>query len=338
MTGNALIPPFPWFGGKRQFADVVWRALGDPRIYIEPFAGGAAVLLARPQYRGRRYEIINDADGWLINTWRSIRLSPDAVVEHAFGPKSDVDYHARLAWLKERRTQDLISWLEGDPEAHDPKAAGWWLYVTCNMIGSNWGPGPWQVVDGRLCDTRTLPHWDGEGSRGISRSSIEIYNQRGIHRVEFQGEDGKERLLSYMQALAKRLINVTLKCGDWRSVLAPSLKTQTTLGSVGIFFDPPYAETMDGMYAAGDADVAVCVRKWCMTEASPEWRIVLCGYGDEHDELLEHGWRVMKPADRIRSGWTKDHQSALRERMWLSPSCLVHEQMSLIEQWATGRA
>lgn len=29
--------PFPWFGGKRRVAPVIWRAFGDVRNYVEPF-------------------------------------------------------------------------------------------------------------------------------------------------------------------------------------------------------------------------------------------------------------------------------------------------------------
>lgn len=36
--------PFPWFGGKRRVADVVWAALGDVDNYVEPFAGSLACL------------------------------------------------------------------------------------------------------------------------------------------------------------------------------------------------------------------------------------------------------------------------------------------------------
>jgi site-specific DNA-adenine methylase len=57
--------PFPWFGGKRRAASAVWAALGDVGGYVEPFAGSAAVLLARPRFTGRRVETINDADAWL---------------------------------------------------------------------------------------------------------------------------------------------------------------------------------------------------------------------------------------------------------------------------------
>lgn len=42
-----LAAPFPYFGGKRRAAPIIWGALGDPSGYVEPFAGSAAVLLAR---------------------------------------------------------------------------------------------------------------------------------------------------------------------------------------------------------------------------------------------------------------------------------------------------
>ena len=135
-----LRAPFPYFGGKRRAAPIIWKALGDPGGYVEPFAGSAAVLLARPRFEGRRVETLNDADGWLVNMWRAVQLSPDQVARHAYGPVTEIDYHARLAWLQERRTDGLVSWLEGDPEAHDAKAAGWWLYVAACGIGDPWGP------------------------------------------------------------------------------------------------------------------------------------------------------------------------------------------------------
>lgn len=57
---------------------------------------------------------------------------------------------ARVAWLQQRRGPELIHWLEGDPEQHDPKAAGYWLYGTSASIGSPFDSGPWQVIDGKL--------------------------------------------------------------------------------------------------------------------------------------------------------------------------------------------
>ena len=145
-----LAAPFPYFGGKRRAAPIIWDALGDPGGYVEPFAGSAAALLARPVVIGKRVETLNDADGWLVNAWRSIQLSPDEVAKHCEWPVTEIDYHARLAWLQARRDADLVAWLEGDPEHHDAKAAAWWLYVCACGIGDPWGSGPWRVVDGHL--------------------------------------------------------------------------------------------------------------------------------------------------------------------------------------------
>jgi hypothetical protein len=188
-----LAAPFPYFGGKRRAAPRIWQALGDPAGYVEPFAGSAAVLLARPAFTGRRVETLNDADGWLVNTWRAIQLSPAEVARHAWGPVAEIDYHARLAWLQARRTPDLVAWLEGDPEAHDAKAAGCWLYVVACGIGDPFGPGPWRVVDGHL---RKLPHL---------------------------GNAGQGQLEGYMRQLADRLRRVRIACGSWERLwLSPA--------------------------------------------------------------------------------------------------------------------
>ena len=56
-----LRAPFPYFGGKRRAASLVWEAIGNVDHYVEPFCGSAAVLLARP-HEGR-CETVNDADG-----------------------------------------------------------------------------------------------------------------------------------------------------------------------------------------------------------------------------------------------------------------------------------
>ena len=89
--------PFPWFGGKKRVADTVWRALGNPDNFVEPFAGSLAVLLARPH--APRTETVNDSDGLLINFWRAVKHDPEAVAEAAFYPINECDLHARHLWL-----------------------------------------------------------------------------------------------------------------------------------------------------------------------------------------------------------------------------------------------
>jgi hypothetical protein len=311
---EALAAPFPYFGGKRRAAPRIWDALGDPSGYVEPFAGSAAVLLARPAFQGRRVETLNDADGWLVNTWRAIQLSPDAVAAAAAGPVAEIDYHARLAWLQERRTPDLVAWLEGDPEHHDAKAAGWWLYVLACGIGDPFGPGPWRVVDGRLQKVgagrgvnRELPHL-GDAGQGVSREAD---------------------LRAYMQRLADRLQRVRITCGSWERVVKPSVTRSGTGGdgTRAIFLDPPYATSGD-LYAESSEGVAEAVRAWCLT-APRDLRVILCGYDAEHDELLLHGWSVTEGKAGSGAGYSTNPTNGRRERLWLSPACIGSDQTSL---------
>jgi len=334
-----LAAPFPYFGGKRRAAPRIWQALGDPSGYVEPFAGSAAVLLARPPFTGRRVETLNDADGWLINAWRAIQLSPDAVVAAVWGPVAEIDYHARLAWLQERRTPDLVAWLEGDPEAHDAKAAGWWLYVLACGIGDPFGPGPWRVVDGHLRKVgnagqgvnRKLPHL-GNAGQGVNRELPHLGDAgRGVNReLPHLGDAGRGQLVGYMQALSNRLQRVRVTCGSWKRVVQPSVTRSGTGGdgARAVFLDPPYA-TSGNLYAHAGGDVAVAVREWC-TVAPRELRIILCGYDNEHDELLSHGWTVTEGKAGSGAGYSTNSFNGRRERLWLSPACIGTEQPSLL--------
>ena len=301
-----LAAPFPYFGGKRRAAPMIWDALGDPGGYVEPFAGSAAALLARPVVIGKRVETLNDADGWLVNAWRSIQLSPDEVAKHCEWPVTEIDYHARLAWLQARRDADLVAWLEGDPEHHDAKAAAWWLYVCACGIGDPWNAGPWRVVDGHLRKA-------GDAGKGVNRE---------LPHLGDAGQGYDASLRAYMQALSVRLRDVRITCGDWKRVVTPSVirATRGGDGSVGILLDPPYTTGAD-LYGHVDADVSHAVREWCRT-ANASLRIVLCGFEDDHDELLAQGWRKVQGKAGSGSGYSTDRSAHKRERLWLSPACL----------------
>ena len=70
--------PFPYFGGKAEIAPEIWKRFGRVPNYIEPFFGGGAVLLARPEpFDG--VETVNDADGFICNFWRAVQSAPEKV-------------------------------------------------------------------------------------------------------------------------------------------------------------------------------------------------------------------------------------------------------------------
>ena len=87
--------PFPvitYFGGKSKVADIVWRAIGQPAHYIEPFFGSGAVLLARPNFNPQKHvETINDKDGFVCNVWRALQADPDAVAKICDWPVNHAD-------------------------------------------------------------------------------------------------------------------------------------------------------------------------------------------------------------------------------------------------------
>ena len=105
--------PFPWFGGKRRVANLVWEALGDVDNYVEPFAGSLAVLLERPASHAARCETVNDADSYLANFWRALAADPEAVAYHADWPVNETDLFARHLWLVTAGRLELAAGLEG---------------------------------------------------------------------------------------------------------------------------------------------------------------------------------------------------------------------------------
>jgi DNA adenine methylase len=63
----------PYYGGKQTIGPAIARLLPEHGHYVEPYAGGLAVLLAKPP---SRMETANDLDGRLVAFWRVLRDRP----------------------------------------------------------------------------------------------------------------------------------------------------------------------------------------------------------------------------------------------------------------------
>ena len=312
---SSLAAPFPYFGGKRHVAPTAWRLLGDPVCYVEPFAGSAAVLLGRPSFEGKREEILNDLDGWITNLWRAVRDKPEEVARYARGPVMELDNHARLAWLKWRGADPgFADWLAGHPENCDPKAAGWWLLATVASIGGGAHQGPWVHTGGAALQKA--------GPRdGICRSIPHLGRGRAVHDYD-----------ALLPRLSQRFARVTITQGDWRRALSKTLETAYK-DDVGVFLDPPYTDrTTDGktLYAADSLTVSRDVREWCKT-APDGWRIILCGYGTEHDDLISHGWGKVKAPRHQSAGYNMSGLNANRDQLWTSPACPGNYQQDTLD-------
>lgn len=302
--------PFPYFGSKRIIAAQVWEAIGDVASYCEPFAGSAAVLLARPGGAGR-IETINDLNGFVCNFWRAVKFHRPGLLDLADRldyPVIEIDLHSRHRWLVDRG-DSLARQLGADPEYVDIEAAAWWAWGLSAWFGSGW-------CSGRISEQ--VP-WLGHGGQGVHSRTINL----------------KARI----SALCERMRRVRVMCGDWRRITtAAGVADIAAAGRVGVFLDPPYLTEADGkkrtmgLYGKQDSgDVALEVAAWARgaTEEHPTWRIVIAGYDGEHDLP---GWHVVA-WDTSAGQWNSGgygrgkgndaEGNTKRERLWLSPACNV---------------
>ena len=97
MKRNVMLKPIvKWAGGKRQLLDDIAPLVpNNPSLYVEPFVGGAAVLLHKQPKHAR----INDFNEELVNVYCVVRDNPDTLLgllrEHERNDASDYFYEVR---------------------------------------------------------------------------------------------------------------------------------------------------------------------------------------------------------------------------------------------------
>ena len=286
--------PFPWFGGKRMVANIVWKRFGNVPNYVEPFFGGGAVLLGRPHKP--RTETVNDLNALLANFWRASKYDPDGVAEAADRPPNEADLHAVHLWLMRRKS--FVDSMMSDPDYYDSLIAGRWV----------WGQRLW------LGDAWCKPVPNGEDR---------VYRQR-IALNAAAGVPSKLDVRAYMRELAERLRDVRVCCGDWSRVC--TIVPTTSQGVTGVFLDPPYAAEAGrkkGLYATDSETVAHDVRKWAVEQGEDRrMRIALCGYEGEHKMPASWEkvvWHASGGFAAVGSSRFKDNNK--KERIWFSPHC-----------------
>lgn len=301
---SKLAAPFPYFGGKSRIAPVVWQALGDPDVYVEPFLGSAAVTLSRPH--SPRREILNDADGFVINFWRSIQRNSLAVARACTGPADELELLARHRWIcQHARKRRLLESIAADPRYYDPQIAGYWAWIMSIWIGSGVAEGVWHAPnDGRnhgtCIDSPKKPHLTPQGVQAMGR---------------------RDRLPELFNALSRRIEHAFVVCGDWKRCFIPS--DLSGRRSLGIFLDPPYALAtgrVDNIYRC-EKSTTDDVHSFCRRHARRRnIRIVLAGFEGEYDLP---GWRTV--AWSKSPGYARTERGVAncqRERLWISPGCL----------------
>ena len=296
-----LHAPFPWFGGKARVAKEIWERLGDPLVYVEPFAGSIACLLLRPDPQGpRRREIVCDTDGGICNFWRAIKKDPEGVAYYANYPTIHHDLTARHKWLA-YWIKNKSSQLSEDPEYCDIQVAGWWVWGISIWIGSGW------CSEGKLPNTR--PHIPKSlGGQGVNR-------QRVTNR----------ELISWFQEICQRLETVIVLNQSWEKGLTPALLIQTMpkkRAEVSIFMDPPYSTKKRGdtLYKSdqqGSSDsIAIQSFRWALDHGN-QYRIVYCCH--EGDFEIPDDWSKIT---RGFKGIGKQNRRSNKDLIAFSPACL----------------
>lgn len=346
----SLRAPFPYPGGKRRAAELVWRALGDCRVYVEPFFGSGAVLLSRPSDPG--LETVNDLDGLLVHFWRALRDAPAEVARHADYPVSEIDLHARHKVLV-RRAREVREHLEADPRWYDAELAGWWVWGLSQWIGGGWcaqrpseqarRPAISHANHG-VHQKRPMVSGDNAG-RGVLRpperrpnvttAGMGVQRQMpAAHGLGGAGVVGQGlecgSLVPWFEALAERLRRVRIVCGDFERVLTRSTLYVEGRQVAGVFLDPPYAHDTraPGLYAHDGADVGARAREWAIEHGDDRTlRIVLAGLEGEHE--MPRGWRCVAWTGPPGLGRVSGNRH--RERLWLSPHCARPDQGELFD-------
>lgn len=116
--------PIAYFGGKSRWADEIAGLFPPHRVYVEPFAGSAAVLFAK---RRSTHEIINDLDDGLVCFLRVLRDRPDALERVCrLTPYSRSEFEACMAWSP-LDASDAFAELDRSGDDYVEKARRWWV-------------------------------------------------------------------------------------------------------------------------------------------------------------------------------------------------------------------
>jgi site-specific DNA-adenine methylase len=136
-------------------------------------------------------------------------------------------------------------------------------------------------------------------------------------------------LYDWFRQLSERLRRVRVVCGDWTRVCGGDW--QDDRGTCGMAFDPPYGEEAGRdktIYHEESLTVAAEVREWCRERGERKtYRLVLCGYEDEHISLVnDSGWTMRKWSAcggfaNCGKGKTQGKVNRHKERLFFSPHC-----------------
>ena len=134
-------PLVSYYGGKQRIAYRIVELIPPHTCYVEPYAGGLAVLFKKPypklQDKGSYIEVINDKFEYLVNMYK---VAVDKNTRDDF-----INLVKRTPYSKAEYQHAMQIYRE--PEKYTPVEHAWGCYLTLNWAYANkwrggWGFGP----------------------------------------------------------------------------------------------------------------------------------------------------------------------------------------------------
>lgn len=147
--------PLTYYGGKQRLAPQLLELLAPNPVFVEPFAGGLAVLFAR---RRAEREIVNDVDGAIVAFWEAVRDHPEQLAAAiATTPYGRTEFDRAKAAI--RSTNDYFDdvvetarqLLTSVDQAYARASDGAWSAPSLLLEKQGrWQPGTWTNLPGRI--------------------------------------------------------------------------------------------------------------------------------------------------------------------------------------------
>ena len=333
--------PIVYFGGKRKAAPLIWRLFGRVYRYVDPFMGSLSVPLACPYEIPR--VVVNDLNCLLVNFWRALQRDPEAVAYWAEYPSSHVDLMARREWLRQQ-WPTAVQAMQLDPEWHDARMAGWYVWVVSNAIDLTKNLRP-ATVDMQQAYAKAVAtarqfrlDWDTQTLDTPDISPVLGQQKQRVMRPRGPQDKTSDQISMWIGGLAEHMRTWIIICKDWTSIVS----SRVILGTIpseaphvcALLLDPPYDTGVvprGKVYAVDDTQIASTVRGWLFTPNEkdgiipwyhPRLRIILCAYEGDHDPLPDS--RTYRWSDRsdAHNQIPISHRPQKKEILIANPACL----------------
>lgn len=284
-------PMLRYHGGKWRLAPWIVANMPRHRFYVEPFGGGASVLLRKPRSYG---EVYNDADSDVVNVFRVMRderLAAELARLLALTPYSREEFEKAYSSSAEAQTPgtELRAMLRarativrsfmgyGGAAIHGASAAGFGMRVT----SSSW----------------TVP------------TGLRVSRLRGTTpAIDWARYPG--RICQFVE----RLRGVVLECRDAFEIIAQHDDEQALF-----YLDPPYLpstrKSMDRHRYRHEMTEADHLRLAALVHGGFKGMVMISGYPSDLYSTEYKGW------ERIEFQHLAQRAVPTTEVLWMNPAC-----------------